>query len=148
MAVNPIPEGYHAVTPYLIARQAREVLEFMKRAFNAQERFTMDNDDGTLGHAEVQIGDSVVMLADANAQWPAMSSAIHLYVEDCDAIYRRALEAGGTSVQEVANQFYGDRSGGVRDPAGNLWWISTHVEDVPDDEMERRAAEFRAQTPA
>jgi PhnB protein len=104
----------------------------------------MDAGPGKIGHAEVAIGDSVVMLSDASDRWPAMPGTIHLYVLDCDATYARALQAGGVSVQAVETQFYGDRSGGVRDPGGNLWWITTHVEDVPAEEMARRAEEWKA----
>ena len=144
MAVEPIPEGYSTVTPYLIVEGADRVLEFVQEALNGEQRFRMDRDDGTIGHAEVTIGDSVVMLAEAGGEWPPMPGAIHLYVEDCDTTYARALDAGATSLQDPADQFYGDRSGGVRDPAGNVWWITTHVEDVPPDELERRAQEWAA----
>lgn len=139
MAVQPIPEGYSTVTPYLIVEGADALLDFLERAFGAERRFRMDSEDGTVAHAEVTLGDSVVMLAEAGGEWPAMPGNIHLYVEDCDATYARALDAGATSLQEPTDQFYGDRSGGVRDPAGNVWWITTHVEDVPPDELERRA---------
>ena len=142
MAVQPIPEGYSTVTPYLIVEGADTLLDFVKRAFGAEQRFRMDRADGTVGHAEVTIGNSVVMLAEAGEEWTAMPGGIHLYVEDCDTTYGRALDAGATSLQEPANQFYGDRSGGVRDPAGNVWWITTHVEDVPPDELERRAQKW------
>jgi PhnB protein len=144
MAVQPIPDGYGAVTPYLIVDGADRLLEFVRDAFAGEDRFRMEYEDGTVGHAEVRIGDSVVMLAEANEMWPAMPSVIHLYVTDCDAVYQRALAAGGTSVQEVADQFYGDRSGGVRDPTGNIWWITTHVEDVEPEELARRSEEWRA----
>ena len=141
MAVQPIPEGYRTVTPYLIVEGADTLLEFVTRAFGAEQRFRMDQDDGTIAHAEATIGDSVLMLAEAGGEWAAMPGCIHLYVEDCDATYARALEAGATSLREPENQFYGDRSGGVRDSAGNVWWITTHVEDVPAEELERRARE-------
>jgi PhnB protein len=144
MAVQPIPDGYGAVTPYLIVDGADRLLEFVRDAFAGEDRFRMEYEDGTVGHAEVRIGDSVVMLAEANEMWPAMPSVIHLYVTDCDAVYQRALAAGGTSVQEVADQFYGDRSGGVRDPTGNIWWITTHVEDVEPEELARRSEEWKA----
>jgi PhnB protein len=147
MAVKAIPDGYHTVTPYLICKGADQVIEFAKRAFGAEDRGRMKSEDGTIAHAEVQIGDSRIMISDANDRWGAMPCTIHLYVEDCDAAYARALEAGGTSVQEVADQFYGDRSGGVRDVAGNLWWISTHVEEVSPEEMAKRAAAAQAGTP-
>jgi uncharacterized glyoxalase superfamily protein PhnB len=144
MAVNPIPEGYRTVTPYLVVDGATNVLDFVKQAFGAEEKFRMDTPDGKIGHAEVQIGDSIVMLGDAGAENPAMPAMIHLYLEDCDATYERALAAGATSEREPTDQFYGDRSAGVRDSAGNLWWIATHVEDVPKEEMAKRIEEATA----
>ncbi len=143
MAVKPIPEGYHTVTPYLAVQGAANVLEFVKQAFGAEETFRMDTPDGKIGHAEVRIGDSIVMLADASTsdQGQLMPGMIHLYVEDVDKTYRQALEAGATSLREPTDQFYGDRTGGVRDAAGNQWWIATHVEDIPPEEMARRAEE-------
>ena len=146
MGVNPIPEGYRTVTPYLVVDGAANVLEFVKQAFGAEEKFRMETPDGTIGHAEVQIGDSMVMLGDAGDQNPAMPAMIHLYVDDCDATYERALGAGGTSEREPTDQFYGDRSAGVRDPAGNLWWIATHVEDVPEEELAKRMEAASAET--
>lgn len=116
MAVKPIPEGYHSVTPYLIVEGAAELLDFLREAFGAEQRVRMDTPDGSVAHAEVTIGDSVVMLADASEQWPANPGALHLYVEDCDTVYRRALEAGATEIQAPRDEFYGDRSGCVRDP--------------------------------
>ena len=142
MAVKPIPDGYHSVTPSLMVEDADNLLDFLKQAFAADETFRMARADGSVGHAEVRIGDSVVMMGEASEQWPPMTASIHLYVDDCDATYKRALEAGATSVQEPADQFYGDRSGGVRDPAGNLWWIVTHVEGVSEEELARRAEEW------
>jgi PhnB protein len=144
MAVSPIPEGYRTVTPYLVVEGATNVLEFVKQAFGAEEKFRMDAPGGKIGHAEVQIGDSIVMMGDAGAENPAMPAMIHLYVDDCDATYERALVAGGTSEREPTDQFYGDRSAGVRDSAGNLWWIATHVEDVPEEEMAKRIEEATA----
>jgi uncharacterized glyoxalase superfamily protein PhnB len=145
MTVKPIPEGYRTVTPYLVVDRAADVLEFVKQAFEAEEKFRMEQPDGSIGHAEVVIGDSVVMVGSAGPENPAMPAMIHLYVEDCDATYERALAAGGTSEREPTDQFYGDRSGGVRDPGGNLWWVATHVEDVPEDEMAKRIEEFTTQ---
>ncbi len=98
----------------------------------------MDTPDGKVSHAEVTIGDSVVMIAEAGGEWKPFSSWIHLYVPDTDTLYKRALRAGGTSVREPADQIYGDRSAGVKDPVGNTWWISTHIEDVSPEEMRRR----------
>lgn len=145
MTVKPIPDGYHSVTPYLIVQGADKLLDFLKRAFAAEETFRMPRDDGSIAHAEVRIGDSVVMLGDAGEQWSPMPATIQLYVEDCDATYLRALEAGATSLQDPADQFYGDRMGGVRDPVGNQWWIATHVEDLSEEEMAKRAEERAGQ---
>jgi PhnB protein len=145
MGVNPIPEGYRSVTPYLVVEGAASVLEFVKQAFGAEEKLRMETPEGKIGHAEAQIGDSMVMMGDAGDQNPAMPAMIHLYVDDCDATYERALAAGGTSEREPTDQFYGDRSAGVRDSAGNLWWIATHVEDVPEDELAKRMEEATAQ---
>lgn len=138
MGVNPIPEGYRTVTPYLVVEGAATVLDFVKEAFGAEEKFRMDMPNGKIGHAETKIGDSIVMMGDAGEEHPAMPAMIHLYVDDCDATYERALAAGATSEREPTDQFYGDRSAGVRDSTGNLWWIATHVEDVPEDEMAKR----------
>lgn len=135
---KPIPEGYHTVTPALIVRGASKVLDFVALAFDGKERMRMTEPDGTVGHAEVEIGDSVVMVSEATREFPSMPGSIHLYLKDMDAHYKRALQVGGISVREPVDQFYGDRSAGVRDPAGNIWWISTHIEDVPPAEMEKR----------
>ncbi|MGH7080435.1 MAG: VOC family protein [Acetobacteraceae bacterium] len=146
MPVKAKPEGYHVVTPYLIAEGAAKVIDFAKAAFGAEETLRFAAPGGRIGHAELRIGDSTVMLADANAGHPAMPCTLHRYVDDADATYRRALAAGAISVQAVANQFYGDRSGGVRDPCGNVWHIATHVEDVPPAEVARRAEEAMRQS--
>jgi uncharacterized glyoxalase superfamily protein PhnB len=138
MAVKPIPEGYRTVTPYLIVSDADRLLQFVKTAFNAQVTDEFRRPDGTLMHADVTIGDSHVMMGQANEKWRSMPGSLHLYVPDVDATYQAALRAGGKSVQDVSTQFYGDRSGGVEDPAGVTWWIATHVEDVSREEMERR----------
>jgi uncharacterized glyoxalase superfamily protein PhnB len=146
MPVKPIPEGYHAVTPYLAVDGAGKLLDFVKQAFGADELLRMNTPDGKVGHAEVKIGDSTVMLADATTtdQGQAMPAILYLYVEDVDKTYRQAVEAGGVSMREPADQFYGDRNASVRDPAGNQWWIATHVEDVSPEEAARRAAESAA----
>jgi PhnB protein len=136
--VETIREGYHSVTPYLVVSGALRVIEFLERTFDASELSRNAGPDGRIMHAEVRIGDSVVMIGEAGAQWPAMPSGLYVYVEDVDATYRRALQAGATSIAEPKDQFYGDRSGGVRDASGNVWWIGTHVEDVSPEEMERR----------
>ncbi len=136
-SVRPIPEGYHTVTPYLVVPGLARVIDFMKQALGATEigRFEQE---GRIMHAEVKIGDSIVMMGEPHGDIEARPAVLHLYVADTDATYRRALDAGATSLREPADQFYGDRSGGVKDPAGNQWWISTHVEDVSPEEMDRR----------
>ncbi|HET9902822.1 MAG TPA: VOC family protein [Xanthobacteraceae bacterium] len=140
MAAKPIPDGYHTVTPYLIAQDADKVVEFMKKAFGAKPSFEpMTTPDGRLMHADLTIGDSHVMISEATPQHPAMACMIHLYVPDVDATYRQALAAGGVSTMEPADQFYGDRGGAVKDPGGNHWYIATHKEDVAIDELRRRA---------
>ncbi len=137
-AVRPIPEGYHTVTPYLVVPGLGTVIEFVKRAFGATEIGRFEGPDNRIMHAEVKIGDSIVMMGEPHGDIQPRPGVLHLYVEDTDAAYRRAIEAGGRSLREPADQFYGDRSGGVQDPAGNQWWISTHVEDVSAEEMKRR----------
>lgn len=138
-----IPKGYHTVTPYLTVSGAGNVIDFMKKAFGAKELFRFPGPNGTVAHAEVQIGDSMIMIGDANPQVPPMPAKIHLYVEDCDRFYKQALAAGATSVREMQDQFYGDRNGAVKDSGGNEWWISTHVEDVSSEEMQRRMAAMK-----
>ena len=139
MPVKPIPDGYHTITPYLTVPGVAKLIEFMQQAFGAEVTERMAQPDGAIAHAEVRIGDSVVMMGEAGGEWEPMPSGIYLYVEDADAVYRKALEAGATSLREPADQFYGDRQVGVKDPSGNYWWISTHIEDVPREELERRA---------
>ena len=139
MAVKPVPEGYNTVTPYLVLERAPECIDFMKKVFDAQERMRMNGPDGTVGHAELMIGDSVVMIGSAGGENVPMPAMLHLYVEDCDSVYLRALDSGATSVREPEDQFYGDRSAGVKDAFGNIWYLATHVEDVPPEEMQRRA---------
>lgn len=144
MAVKSIPDGYHSVQPYLLVKGAKGLLDFLKKAFNATETENMTGPDGTVMHAEVKIGDSTIMVADAQGPWQPTTAAIYVYVADVDATYRKAVAAGGTSAMEPADQFYGDRHGGVKDPFGNFWWIATHIEDVPKEEMARRAQEWMA----
>jgi len=134
------PAGYHAVTPYLVVRDVPRLIEFLSRAFVAVEFERSTLPDGTVNHAEVRIDDSVVMMGAARGEWEPTRSTLYLYVADVDRAYRSALGAGATSIREPTNQFYGDRSGGVTDPEGNQWWVATHVEDVPPDEMRKRAA--------
>jgi PhnB protein len=149
--VKPIPDGYHSVTPYLIIRGAAQAMEFYSKAFGAKEQFKMPGPDGKIGHAEMRIGDSVIMLADENPNMGHKSPAtiggspisILLYVQDCDAVFNQAVKAGAEVERPLANQFYGDRTGGVKDPFGFSWYIATHVEDVSPEEMERRAKEMQ-----
>jgi PhnB protein len=141
MTVQPIPEGYHSVTPYLIVEGAAKLIEFAKSAFGAEVRGRMEEPGGAIMHAEITIGDSMIMLADSmGAENPPMPTMLHVYVNDVDATYRSALAAGGASEREPTDQFYGDRSAAVKDAFGNRWYIATHVEDVSPEEMEKRAA--------
>jgi PhnB protein len=144
MAVTPIPEGYHTVTPYLVVQGVAKLIDFLKRAFDAQELMRMPRPDGTILHAEVKIGDSIVMMGEATGEHKPMPGS-NLYVADTDATYKRALQAGASSTMEPADQFYGDRNAGVVDPVGNHWWIATHIEDVPPEELARRAEAFMKQ---
>lgn len=139
MAVKPIPDGFHSVTPYLVVPGVAKLIDFMKQAFGAREIERMAMPDGTIMHAEVRIDDSIIMMGESSAQHPAAPTHLYLYVKDADAVCRRALQAGASSVMEPADQFYGDRHGGVKDPSGNTWWIATHIEDVSREEIERRA---------
>ena len=140
MAAKPIPEGYHTVTPHLIVRGGAELIDFMKKAFGAVEKERFPS-SGPIMHAEVKIGDSMVMLSDAMGEVEPRPMVLFLYVEDSDAVYRRALQAGGTTVMELKDQFWGDRAGAVQDAFGNVWWIGTHVEDVSMEELQRRLQE-------
>src|ERR671918_1310451 len=145
MAVKPIPDGYHTLTPYLIVEGASSLIEFLKEAFDAQETERVAQPDGNIMHAEVRIGDSVLMLSDAMGERKPMPTGIYLYVNDADATYQRALQAGATSLMEPANQFYGDRTASLVDPVGNHWWIATHIEDLQPDELARRAEAYMKQ---
>ena len=140
-AVKPIPDGYTAITPYLVVENAGELLDFLARAFGAIERTQLEMPGGGIGHAEVEIDGAVLMLSDAAPpDFPAASTKLHLYVEDVDGAYAQAVSAGATSVAEPADQFYGDRAARIVDPCGNHWTIASHVEDVDMDEVIRRIA--------
>ena len=141
MAVKPIPDGYHSVTPYLTVQGATKLIDFLKQAFEAQEIERITRPDGAIGHAEVKIGDSIVMMGEAGGEWTPMPGAMYLYVNDVDATYKHALQAGAVSTMEPMDQFYGDRSAGVKDPSGNQWWIATHKEDLSPEELAKRAQE-------
>lgn len=138
MAVRPIPEGYHTVTPYLIVQDVPRLITFVQQAFDAEELHIMHAPDGSIAHAEMKVGDSPIMMGEARDEWPPLPAMIYLYVKDTDATYKRAIKAGAETVMEPADQFYGDRNAGVKDPTGILWWIGTHQEDVSHEEMQRR----------
>jgi len=134
------PDGYQTVIPYLHVNGAAKLIAFMKEVFDAQEIAVYARPDGTVGHAALRIGDSVVELADVSAEWPAMPCAIQVYVPDADAAYHRALKAGASSLIAPADQFYGDRTASVRDSCGNNWYIATQKEIVSKEEVDRRIA--------
>ena len=130
MAVKPIPDGYQTVVPYLIVTGAEALIEFLKDAFGATERMHVPGPNGAIMHAEMQLGDSVIMLADASAEVQVRTAMLHLYVVDVDGSYKRALAAGGASIREPADQTYGDRTAAVKDRWGKEWWLATHIKDV------------------
>jgi PhnB protein len=138
MEVKPIPDGSHSVTPYLVVPAVAKLLDFLKQAFGATENSRLLRPDGAIMHADVKIGDSIILMGEPMGAMQPMPGCLYLYVNDADAVYQRALQAGAVSVAEPANLFYGDRRAGVRDASGNLWWIATHKEDVPPDELRRR----------
>jgi PhnB protein len=148
--VKKIPDGYTAVTPYLTIKGAARAIDFYRRAFGAEETMRLQAPDGSVMHAEIRIGSSVLMLHDEAPQWQALSPqtlggspcSLMLYVEDVDACVQRAVGAGATLTMAVADQFYGDRAGALKDPFGHKWHIATHVEDVPEEEIRRRAAKL------
>ena len=150
--VKSIPEGYSTVVPYFSVKGASDAIAYYKKAFGAEELFRMPMPDGKVGHAELKIGNSIVMLADemdhpdAIAKSPrtlgGITTGLCLYLEDCDAVFKRAVDAGGKVRRPLTTQFYGDRSGTVEDPFGQVWTISTHVEDVSPEEMQRRMEAF------
>ena len=145
---KPIPEGYHTATPYLIVKDGARAIEFYKKAFGATELMRMADPSGKIGHAEIKIGDSPIMLADEVTEMGYRSPqslggspvSILLYVEDVDAVFSQAVAAGAKVQRPVKDQFYGDRIGGVTDPFGHAWYIATHKEDVSPEEMRKRAA--------
>lgn len=145
--VNPIPEGYHSITPYLIVKGADKALEFYKKAFGAEEIFRIPTPEGKIGHCEFQIGDSRIMMAD---EFPDMGSvapsgtrgssfSLLIYVEDVDALFQRAVDAGAKVMKPLKDEFYGDRMGSLQDPFGHIWNLGEHVEDVSPEEMKKRA---------
>jgi PhnB protein len=153
MSAKSIPEGYHTATPYLIVKGAAEAIAFYQRAFDAKESLRMADPAGRICHAEIRIGDSQIMLADESPDQGYMGPqalggtpvSVLLYVPDADTMFASAVAAGATVQRAIQDQFYGDRSGTLRDPFGHVWTIATHVEDVPPDELSRRAKQFLKQ---
>jgi len=152
--VKAVPEGYHSVTPYLFIKGAASAIDYYKNVFGAKERMRMPGPNNQVMHAELQIGDSTIMLADENPQIGARSpltlggptSSLHVYVESVDTTVQKAVEAGAKLLRPVKDQFYGDRSGTIIDPSGHMWSIATHVEDVSPEEMQARAAKAQSQS--
>ncbi len=141
MAVKPIPDGTPRVSPYLIVNDVTKTIDFLKEVFGAKELEKMTLPDGTVNHGSVRIGDSLIMMGGGSPQYPPIPSMLYIYVEDTDATYNRALKAGGESIMEPLNQFYGDRNAAVKDSDGIQWWIATHIEDVSAEEIQRRNEE-------
>lgn len=139
MSVKPVPDGYHTVTPYLVIPDVAGLIDFLEQVFDVTEKEIMEQPDGSIMHAEVRIGDSAIMMGEATDEFPAMPGMLHVYLEDVDDAYRRALAAGAESLREPTDEFYGDRAAGVQDAFGNQWWMATHVEDVSPEELQRRA---------
>jgi PhnB protein len=140
---KPVPDEYHTVTPYLVVENAGTLIDFLTAAFDAKLRHSHQRPDGRVAHAEMSLGDSIIMMGSAQGDTKPMPTALYLYVPDCDALYRRALAAGGVSISEPKDQPYGDRHGAVKDPCGNSWWVATHIEDVSPQEIERRMSAAR-----
>lgn len=143
-AVKPVPEGYHSVTPYIIVPGVAKLIDFAKQVFNATEKERVTQPDGRIMHAEISIGDSVIMLGEPHAGANEMPATLYVYVPDIDATYQRAVNTGARSLREPRDEVYGDRTAGVEDAFGNHWWIGTHVEDVSREEMERRMSAARS----
>lgn len=147
MAANPIPEGYRTLAPYLATDDAARAIDYYKQAFGAKERVRMEAPDGSIGHAELEIGDSVIMLSDPSPQSSTRppselggtSASVFMYAEDVDAVVKQAVDAGATITAEVADQFWGDRFGTIRDPFGHVWSVATHIEDLTPEEIGERA---------
>jgi PhnB protein len=143
MSVKPIPDGFHAVTPYLFVEGAARLIEFISAAFEGELTSRETRPDGGIMHATMRVGDSMLMLADATSPLGPMPASIYLYVRDSDAVYQSALKAGGISVFPIMTLPSGQRYGGVKDPCGNIWWVATQVEDVSPEEQERRWKNFQ-----
>jgi uncharacterized glyoxalase superfamily protein PhnB len=142
---KPIPEGFSTITPFLVVDGAEAFLEFIEKAFDGETTIDMKSPNGQVMHATSQIGDSKIMIADAMPGFKAMPCMLYVYVENIDEVYKQALKAGGTSLREPVNEFYGDRSAGITDKWNNQWWIATHIEDVDEEEMYKRAEKLNKQ---
>lgn len=141
-STKPIPEGYPRVCPFVITKSSAKLIDFAVAAFGASERTRVYNEDGqTIGHAEIQIGDSVIMMFDGHPNWSVTPAFLNIYVEDCDAVHHQALKNGAEEVTPLSTNAWGDRGSRIRDPLGNIWWIQTHVEDVSEEEMMQRLSE-------
>ncbi len=143
MKANPIREGFHTITPYLFTRNTPHLIEFLTAAFGGELIARKDRPDGLVMHAEMRIGNSMLMMGDAMGDFGPMPTSIYLYVPDCDAVYQRALAAGGSSISAVRDMPSGERYGGIKDPCGNFWWVATHMEDLSPEEQERRWKAFK-----
>jgi PhnB protein len=142
MKVNPVPEGCHSITPYLLVPDVGRLIDFLKKAFGAVERAKIARPNGSILHAQVLVGDSILMIGEPQSPWKPLPSMLYLYVPDVDATYKQAVAAGGVSTMEPADMFYGDRSGSLKDVAENTWWIATHKEELTTAQIQERAMEF------
>jgi uncharacterized glyoxalase superfamily protein PhnB len=147
-SVKAIPDGFSSVTPYMIVDGASALIKFIEQSFNGDTTSIMKSDDGKIMHATVRIGDSQIMVSDSTQRYTAAPTRLYVYVNDIDAVYKKALDAGGISLREPIDEFYGDRSAGVKDNCGNEWWIATHVEDVSKDELKKRQKKFSEEVAA
>ena len=142
---SSIPEGMQSVTPYFICNEAANLISFIEKTFGGNVMARLDGKDDKVMHATMTIGESIIMIADASEKYAAMPIMVYVYVDDVDAVYKKAIAAKGVSLREPVDEFYGDRSAGIQDPWGNQWWIATHVEDISNEEIEKRAEEFQKQ---
>ena len=145
MSSSHIPEGYHTVTPYIMSTDAAGTIEFLKKTFDATEKEIIRTEDGKVGHGEIRIGDSIIMISDASDQHPFFPSMLYVYVPNVDDTYARGIAAGGQSLREPTDEFYGDRSAGMKDVAGNQWWMATHQKTLSNEKLQEEYLEMRKQ---